>query len=166
MKLRVSNPGKGTLLCAIADIAQSDGDRRRGLLGRYSFQPGEGLWISPCDSIHTYGMQFPIDVAFLDGQGLVMDVLENVGPGGTAVRDGAASVLELPAGTLKRTMTAAGDYLELATFEPARSIPTNCFGLLNLAEEYGLVSPGTTVAVSQLIEHGKRVRGAIHGVRG
>ena len=40
--------------------------RRIGLLRHESLKPGEGLWIYPTQAIHTFGMRFPIDVAFLD----------------------------------------------------------------------------------------------------
>ncbi len=165
MKVRITNPVRGALV-AMADVAESPDSRRRGLLGRMNFTPGDGLWISPCDSIHTFGMQFPIDVLFLGPGSEVLDTVPNMAPGGSVVRDGAASVLELPAGTVDATMTAAGDVLVFAALEnPAQGVSVpGCLGLLNLAEEYGLVTPGTTAAVTQLHEHARRVRGAFQEV--
>lgn len=40
-----------------------------GLLGTAAIAEGEGLWIVPCRSVHTLGMRYPVDVAFLDAQG-------------------------------------------------------------------------------------------------
>ena len=36
------------------------------MLGRPAPRPGEGLLLTPCSSVHMYGMRFPLDVAFLD----------------------------------------------------------------------------------------------------
>jgi uncharacterized membrane protein (UPF0127 family) len=165
MKVRITNRD---VVLAIADIADSPESRRRGLLGRAPLQPGEGLWISQCDSIHTYGMQFPIDVLFLGPDSQVLDIAPNMAAGGTVTRDGAASCLELPSGACEATGTQVGDFLELATLDrtmAAATIP-GCIGLLNLAETYGLVQPGTTAAVSQLHEHARKIRAGFQGVRG
>ncbi len=165
MKVRITNPARGALI-AIADVADSTELRRRGLLGRLSMFPGDGLWISPCDSIHTFGMQFPIDVLFLGPNSEVLDAVPNMAPGGSVVRDGAASVLELPAGMIETTATQAGDVLVFAALETPQmgvSIP-GCINLLNLAEQYGLVTPGTSVAISQLVEHAQRVKAGLQGV--
>ena len=42
-----------------------------GLLGRSELAEGEGLWIQPCNSIHTWFMRFPIDAIFFDKTGKV-----------------------------------------------------------------------------------------------
>lgn len=41
-------------------------ERMRGLLGRKSLEPGVGMLLCPCGSVHTFGMRFPIDVVYLD----------------------------------------------------------------------------------------------------
>jgi len=51
--------------------------RLRGLLGR-SAEQGI-LVLVPCHSIHTFGMRFPIDVAFVSADGSVLEVHRNVG---------------------------------------------------------------------------------------
>jgi uncharacterized membrane protein (UPF0127 family) len=152
MKLRITN--RGQVLCANCEVADTEAKRRTGLLAPCA---GDGLMLPKSSAIHTHGMKFGIDVVFLDQDGLVLDCLSNVRPGGNAERDGASSVLELPAGTLQKTMTAAGDYLDI---QPVRGRMPDPFALLNLAEQYGLVQPGTTVAVSQLREHAQKVREA------
>ena len=167
MKVRITNPARGALM-AMADVAESPESKRLGLLGRMNFIPGDGLWISPCDSIHTFGMQFPIDVLFLGPNSDVLDFAQNMAPGGSVVRDGAASVLELPAGAIEGTGTQIGDALVFAALEsPGQgvSIP-GCLGLLNLAEQYGLVQPGTSVAISQLVDHAQKIKAGFQGVRG
>jgi uncharacterized membrane protein (UPF0127 family) len=88
--------------------------RMRGLLGRRGLDAGEGLLITGCSSVHTIGMQFIIDVAFLDGSGHVVAVYHKLPPGRvTAIVWQARAALELPAGTLARCGVAAGDKLDL-----------------------------------------------------
>lgn len=53
-------------------------DRARGLLACGDF---EGmLVIAPCRDIHTAGMRAPIDVAFVDACGTVLEAHRRVGP--------------------------------------------------------------------------------------
>jgi uncharacterized membrane protein (UPF0127 family) len=41
-------------------------ERMRGLKGRTSLSPTEGLLLERCRSVHTFGMRFPIDAVMLD----------------------------------------------------------------------------------------------------
>lgn len=79
-------------------IAKSFLSRALGLLVGAPLQPGEGLLISPCSSIHTLGMRYPIDVVFLDRDGCVMRVYRSVQAGRLRFGLGARGVLELCAG--------------------------------------------------------------------
>jgi uncharacterized membrane protein (UPF0127 family) len=55
---------RGTHL--IVDVTRSRTERMRGLLCRDGLASGHGLLIPNARSIHTFGMRFPIEVAFLD----------------------------------------------------------------------------------------------------
>ena len=56
-------------------------DRLRGLLGHdRKLHKNEVLCIMPCKSIHTYGMRYSIDVAFINERGTVIETLCNVNP--------------------------------------------------------------------------------------
>lgn len=86
--------------------------RSRGLLGRSSLDPEEGLWIIPCPMIHTFFMKFAIDVLFLDSGLTVVRVMENLKPWRLSpwvFR--ASSVLELAGGALKGSVKL-GDQVE------------------------------------------------------
>ncbi len=88
----------------------------KGLIGRseQNFPPGKGLWISPSQGVHTFGMAFPIDVLYLDSHGTVLRTYHQLAPFRiAALLPRARSILELPAGTLARTGTEVGDLLEL-----------------------------------------------------
>jgi uncharacterized membrane protein (UPF0127 family) len=110
-KLRVTNVTRGTLLAERADVADTAFKTRAGLRRHAALGPSEGLWIAVCEAVHTFGMRFPIDVAFLDRKKRVVKTRSNVLRGRIAFSLRAHSVLELPAGTLDQTGTQAGDQL-------------------------------------------------------
>src|SRR5215207_4523882 len=66
----------------LAGIAVADTRRTRmkGLLGRRSLEPGEGLLLQPAGSVHTAFMRFAIDVVFLDRDLRVLRVAASVRP--------------------------------------------------------------------------------------
>jgi len=57
---------------AAAEVASSGRERTRGLIGRETFEGA--LVLRPCRQVHTFGMRFPIDVAFCDRSGAVLRV--------------------------------------------------------------------------------------------
>ena len=92
--------------------------RLRGLLGTDGLAEDEALWISPCKGIHTIGMTFPIDVVFLDGDRRVVAVREQVVPWrATRFIKRASSVLELPAGSIRKTGIAVGNQFDFVEGE-------------------------------------------------
>jgi uncharacterized membrane protein (UPF0127 family) len=91
------------------DIADTSAARRTGLLKRKSLESGEGLWIVPCESVHTFFMKFPIDLVYLDRRRKVRKVRHAVPPWRLSACLTAHSILELPAGTAAATGTVPGD---------------------------------------------------------
>jgi len=116
-KLRVANQTRGRVLADRADIADTSAKRRRGLLKHKSLEPGEGLWIAPCEGVHTFGMKFPIDVIFLSRKKQVLKTRPAMVKRRISFSLRAYSVLELPAGTLAETGTVAGDQLEFEKYD-------------------------------------------------
>lgn len=111
---QVANRDRGTVLTSRTGVAESPWSRLVGLLGRSGLPLGEGLLLAPASSIHTFFMRFPIDIAFLDQNGRVLKAAAAVPPFRiVAAPRGTRSVLELPAGTLAASRTAAGDTLDL-----------------------------------------------------
>jgi len=119
--LQVLNATRGTLLAERLETAHTGPSRRKGLLGRKGLEPGEGLWIAPCESVHTFFMRFPIDLVYLDRKYIVKKVKSGVGPWRLSGCFSARSVLELPAGVIRETRTERGDALEIGP-APAESI--------------------------------------------
>ncbi|MFD3947103.1 DUF192 domain-containing protein [Streptomyces sp. NPDC058579] len=80
------------------EVAASYRARRRGLLGRDGIEGA--MLITPTNSIHTFGMRFALDVAYLDRNLRVLDVV-TMRPGRLGmVRPRARHVLEAEAGAM------------------------------------------------------------------
>jgi len=110
------NQTRQAYLATALALADTHWTRLRGLLGasESDFRNGRGLWIVPCRGVHTLAMRFPIDVVYLDRDGTVVHIDENLKPWRFArVRMQAASVLELPRQALAATGTVVGDKIEI-----------------------------------------------------
>lgn len=109
---KVANQTRRTTLVDQAYPAFTFWQRLKGLLGTRKLSPGEGLWLKPCSSIHSFGMRFVFDAVFLDKGLKVVAVFPEVRPGRVILpAKGAVSVLELPAGTISSSWTAVGDQI-------------------------------------------------------
>lgn len=109
----IRNRTRNSVLADSAEIADTSAKRRKGLLGRDYLPDGHALWIVPCESIHTFGMKFPIDVIYLDRNHRVSKVRLAMVPWRMSMCLVADSVLELPAGVISKTSTQPGDLLEM-----------------------------------------------------
>jgi uncharacterized membrane protein (UPF0127 family) len=114
LHLRIWNLTRQTELAHCVDVADNSAKRRKGLLGREGLSAGEGLWIVPCEAIHTFGMQFPIDLVYVDRDKRVKKVRSDVSPRRISACLSAHSVLELASGSIRRTQTKRGDKLEFS----------------------------------------------------
>jgi uncharacterized membrane protein (UPF0127 family) len=101
-------------LATSVELAQTGRERRRGLLGRDGLPGGSALIITRCNAVHTVGMRFAIDVAFVDSRGCVLKVIENLVPWRIAVSPLASAVIECPAGALHDALRV-GDSLYIST---------------------------------------------------
>lgn len=113
-RFRISNLTRQTVLAESTLLASNSAARNKGLLGRTSLPLGEGLWILPCESVHTFFMKFPIDLVYIDRDKRVKKVRSNVPPWRLSACLSAHSIVELPAGTVLRTQTVSGDTLEFS----------------------------------------------------
>jgi hypothetical protein len=113
--LRIWNVTRETELAASVELANHSAARRKGLLGRDCLFAGEGLWILPCQAVHTVGMRFPIDLVYLDRDLRVRKVRSDVYPWRMSACVSAHSVLELAAGTIQETQTKRGDQLKISS---------------------------------------------------
>jgi len=112
--LIVANRTEQTILATRAAAARTFTQRLRGLMGKPSLPPGEGLVLFGDNSIHTFFMRFPIDVLYLDAEQRVIKLQEAMPPWkiGPLVR-GCRFIVELPPGTIRDSRTAVGYIIAL-----------------------------------------------------
>lgn len=115
---KISNLTRGTVLAERVETAEDGAARRKGLLGRDGLMQGEGLWIVPCESVHTFGMRFSIDLAYVDRKKRVRKIKSGMPPWRMSACLSAHSVIELAAGALENSRTEAGDELEFSAAGP------------------------------------------------
>ncbi len=108
----IHNVTRGVTLATHVALAGTSQARRRGLLDAENLGAGSGLWIVPCEAIHTFGMKVRLDVIFLDKNFQVRKISPDLGPRRMSICLSAHSVLELPAGAVARTGTKLGDRLK------------------------------------------------------
>jgi uncharacterized membrane protein (UPF0127 family) len=109
----VRNESRGAVLGDAVTVADTSATRNVGLLKHKGLNAGEGLWIVPCQSVHTFFMKFAIDLVYLDRRRRVRKVRHAVAPWRVSGCLWAHSVLELPAGSVAETGTQPGDQLSI-----------------------------------------------------
>ena len=105
MALQVSYAAKSneTLLINNVNTAFELKQRLIGLLKHQDLATGEGLWIKPCTSIHSFFMRFTFDAIFLNQDNVIVRMYQDFKPFRiSAFIPSATSVLEMPAGTLAK----------------------------------------------------------------
>jgi uncharacterized protein len=110
--MRVRNLNKAIELADRAIAANTSKLRKTGLLKHETLPEGEGLWIVPCEGVHTFFMKFAIDVIYLNKKRQVVKLRPNMPKSRLSLCLKAHSVLELPAGMIAKTGTQVGDVLE------------------------------------------------------
>ena len=110
----IQNSTRSAQVAEQVEVAKGMLRRGLGLMGRRGWASSDGLVLSGCNSIHTFFMRMPIDVVYLDKSNRVLRADGAVRPWrvGPIVWK-AKTVVELPAGTIERTGTKAGDLLQV-----------------------------------------------------
>ena len=75
------------------------------------------MLLSPCGSVHTLGMGYPLDVVFLDKEGRILRCVSRLAPFRKARARRARHTLELPPGSIEGIGLKVGEVLQWA---PAR----------------------------------------------
>ena len=92
--------------------AYSFGKRLKGLMFKRGLQPGVGVHIKPCQSIHTFFMKFPIDVIYIDKNMTIVGLEHSLPPGKLGGRfKNAHSVIEVTAGHISGRSILVGQVL-------------------------------------------------------
>jgi uncharacterized membrane protein (UPF0127 family) len=87
---------------AVVHNATTVASRLLGLAWLPDLPPGHALLIADCRSVHTFGMRFPIDVAFVDDRGAPIRIARAVPPRRVLVERAAFAVIESRAGEIAR----------------------------------------------------------------
>ncbi len=87
-------------------------ERSRGLLGRDPLAAGDGLLITPCNAVHTFGMGYPIDLVYVARDRRVRKIVSGLRPRRLSWCPGAHAVLELAAGAAARLQLNEGLRME------------------------------------------------------
>jgi uncharacterized membrane protein (UPF0127 family) len=113
MMARLINKTQNKILIENLEVA-SEFMRFKGLMGKESMENNYALWIKRCNSIHTFFMNFPIDVIFVDKNLKVKKCIEHIQPNKIVWPIwGASSVIELKDGFLSQNKTQIGDQLHV-----------------------------------------------------
>jgi uncharacterized membrane protein (UPF0127 family) len=96
-------------------VANSFFKRLKGLMFTKEFPQDSTMYISPCRQIHTFFMNYAIDVLYLDKDNVILDVDENIKPGriGKKVK-GTVSVVELPANKIRKLNMEIGHSVQVS----------------------------------------------------
>lgn len=100
----------GRVLAGV-EIAEAYRTRAKGLLGRQGIDGA--LLLRPARSVHSFGMRFPIDVAFCDADLYVLDIVVLRPHRVTLPRWRARAVIEAEAGAFDRWGVRVGDQVEV-----------------------------------------------------
>lgn len=112
--MKLLNSSKNLILVNNLEKAESLYSRLKGLLGRPSLSSDSALWIDQCTSIHTFFMQFSIDVVFIDHSFKVKKIANDVRPWRVVGPVwGAKSVIEFAKGTVAQRQVEVGDQLNV-----------------------------------------------------
>ena len=98
-KVELKNHRKNKTITQIA-VAEGFFSRAKGLMfEEQMLKDCQGIWITPCRSIHTFFMKFTIDAYFLDKSGKIVKIIKNMKPWRVSgIFITAHSVLEFKAG--------------------------------------------------------------------
>ncbi len=93
-------------------VANKPWSRIQGLLFKPALSPEQGLALIPCNSIHSLGMRYSIDVIYLDNKHRVIKFAHDFRPNSVGpIVWKAKTVIEIPAGKLHGLDVQIGDQL-------------------------------------------------------
>lgn len=107
------NGTSGEVIAENMNAADTFLKRLKGLMFTKELSPQSGLYIYPCSGVHTYFMNYGIDVLYLDSNNIILAIDEDMKPSrvGRFVKN-AVAVVELSSGRAKQTHTEIGQAVE------------------------------------------------------
>ena len=109
---RVVNCTQQRLLLEQVLLADTLGRKMRGLLGTKPTGRGQACWLTGCSSVHTLGMQYALDLYFLDRNGRILCIQNRLNPWRLSRWvPWARQVLEVEGGWIAVAHAVVGDVL-------------------------------------------------------
>ena len=104
---------ENSLIASRVEVASSLAQKTLGLMFSKDLGEKDGLLIESCNSIHTFFMNYPIDVVFLSKENEIIKIFRNLKPWRmTFMYFKASKVLEFMGGTLSHNLEV-GDKLDI-----------------------------------------------------
>lgn len=100
--------------CLLIKVTENFKERNRGLLALDELESGEGLLITPCRSVHTFGMNYALDLVYLNKSLEIVKIIKNIMPNRMSIAWFAHSTLELKSGEAQRLDLKLGMQLTTA----------------------------------------------------
>ena len=111
--MKVRNKTKNSIIVEKAIMADTFWRRLVGLMGKAELGDNSGLILTPCNSVHTMFMRFPIDVIFLNHKLEILLIKQDLRPWSISpIVAGAQYVLEVNAGKALEGRTEVGDTID------------------------------------------------------
>jgi uncharacterized membrane protein (UPF0127 family) len=104
---------RDTVLAQTVTVADNFFTRLKGLLGTTGLPKGQALLIRPCNSVHTFGMKYDIDVLFVDKEGQIRKIVASMRHGRVAYCSDSAYVIEMAGGSVAGAGVNVGEYLQI-----------------------------------------------------
>ena len=112
IKQQLIDPNTKDILLTELQITESALERMKGLLGSKPLNPEAGLLIKPCNSVHTWFMQYPIDIIYLDQSKTIKKIITALKPWRLSFCLGAKYTLELNQNNAQRLNLKTGQQLQ------------------------------------------------------
>jgi uncharacterized protein len=111
---RIEVRDSGQLIADRVRWARTSKERRQGLIGSPELQPEEALIITHAFQVHTFKMDFPIDVVFCNKEWEVKHIVRSLPPGRvTRIVFGASYAIEMASGSVPLDL-GRGDRLDVS----------------------------------------------------
>ncbi|MFT5574239.1 MAG: uncharacterized membrane protein (UPF0127 family) [Cryomorphaceae bacterium] len=94
------------------DLTETAIERVRGLFA-VDMQSVDGLWIKPCNSVHTFAMKYLIDLIYLDKEQRIIKIVPGMPTWRLSMACSAHSVIELKEGLAAHYNLKVGHVLKL-----------------------------------------------------
>jgi len=92
-------------------VTQTAWERLRGLLAYPPLDDNQAMLITPCSSVHMFGMRHALDIAYLNKTGEVIKIVSSLRPMAVSMCFGAAATLEMPVNSISKHNIQKGDVL-------------------------------------------------------